>query len=67
MAASTIKYKDSKTGQIFTVTKRNGKLYRKGVPVTPTATQKPYNPGKSKESNTQRLARLRKEKNAKKA
>ena len=58
-----VKYKDSKTGKIFTITKHsNGRFTKNGQPVTPNANQKPYNPGTRKESNAQRLARLKREK-----
>ena len=38
-----VKYKDSKTGKIFTITKHsNGRFTKNGQPVTPNANQKPY-------------------------
>jgi len=45
-----VKYKDSKTGRIRTLTQHsNGRLTYNGNPVTPNKDQKPYDPGTRKE------------------
>ena len=45
-----VKYKDSKTGTIKTLTQHsNGRLTYNGNPVTPNEDQKPYDPGTRKE------------------
>jgi len=60
----TVKFKDSVTGAITLLTKDGkGGYTRNGNPVTPNENQTLYNPGTSKESNAQKLARLKKEKN----
>ena len=58
-----VKYKDYKTGKTYTLTQHsNGRFTKNGQPVTPNKDQKPYDPGTRKESNAQRLARLKREK-----